>query len=391
MKNKFVKQLETRHSKVKSKLPRIAWLFTDWNMNQYRTVNDLYGGIGYYRVIAPARALRKWFDIEVIGSDIQHWGTMDETYSRLGRDYDLIISKHIMNGQTASNTLATAQHYKRKVLVDMDDNYFEIRKDNPVIGEYSNEKSGKYYLSAFLELANGITTSTDPLKQAYLKLNKKIDVLPNCVDLSDWGKPKKWNDGKIRIGYTGGTAHNEDLDLIVEPIARILQKYDNVIFEVLGALSVEKAMEMGTQMLKFGGNKILDRFRFMGGTPAWEGYPELLLSSGWDIGIAPLVDDAFSQSKSHIKWLEYSMIGAATIASPVHPYLYPIQDVKVIEHGKTGYFATTPESWYEHLELLIENEKVRKEMATNAYKYIKENWTYEKWAPKWRDVINKYL
>src|SRR6185437_12107386 len=139
--NDFTKQLETRSPKLKSKKPRIAWLFTDWSANEYRAVNDLYGGIGYYRVIEPSRALRKYYDIEVIGSDFAHWGTTEETFTRLGRDYDLIISKHVMNGQTASNMLATAKHYNRKVLVDIDDNYHALRADNPAISDYSKEKS----------------------------------------------------------------------------------------------------------------------------------------------------------------------------------------------------------------------------------------------------------
>ena len=125
----FSEQLQTR--KIKSKKPRIAWLLTDWANSPYREANDLYGGIGYYRVVLPSRPLRKYYDIEVIGADFKHWGTEDETYTRLGRDYDLIISKHIMSGRTGSNILATAKHFGRKVIVDIDDNYFQMRKDNP--------------------------------------------------------------------------------------------------------------------------------------------------------------------------------------------------------------------------------------------------------------------
>lgn len=387
--SEFSTQLEKRT--FKSKKPRIGWIFTDWAMNAYRQENDLYGGIAYYRVIKPSQVLRKYYDIEVIGQDFTHWGTMDEAYTRLGRDYDLIISKHIMNAQMASNILATAQHYKRKVIVDMDDNYLDIRADNPAAKDYAKGEQGRYSMAALLELADGLTVSTDPLKEVYSKHNKNIDVLPNCNDIKDWPTPTKKNDGFIRIGYSGGTAHNDDLDLIIEPVAKILHKYPNVIFEVIGALSVEKAREMGGKMLKFGTHKILERFRISGGTLAWQGYPELLTSQGWDIGICPLIDEPFNQSKSHIKWMEYSMIGAATVASPVHPYIYPIQDVKVIEHAKTGFFATTPESWFEHLEILITNEKLRMQMAKNSYKQVKENWQQKQWADKWITVINKYL
>lgn len=373
------------------KKPKIAWLFGDWSVNAYRQENDLYGGIAYYRVIKPAQALRKWFDIEVIGADIRHWGTTAETYDRLGKGYDLIISKHLTDAAMASNILATGDHFKKKVIVDVDDNYFDIRKDNPAVKDYGIGKQGRYTLGAFLELANGITVSTDPLKEVYLKHNKSIDVLPNCNDVNDWPIPTKKNDGIIRIGYAGGSAHNDDLDLIIEPVARILEKYPNTMFEVMGAITAEKARDIGAKMLKFASASILERFRIQGGTLAWQGYPEVLSSHGWDIGLCPLVDEPFNRGKSHIKFMEYSMIGAATVASPVYPYIEEIQGTKVVEHGKTGLFAKTSQEWFECLELLIKNPAIREKMSNNAYQFVKKEWQWKSWASGWKTAIEKYL
>ena len=370
---------------------RIAWLTNDWAQSQYREIHDLYGGIGYYRVISPSRVLRKYYDIEVIGSDFKHWGTEDETYTRLGTKYDLIITKHIMSGRQGSNILAIAKHFNKKVILDLDDNYLEMRKDNYALKDYDVGKEGRYYVSAMLELADGVTVSTDPLKDAYSKFNKNIDVLPNCNNYKEWPKPFQHTDNKIRIGYAGGTAHNDDLELIIEPIAKILQKYPDVIFEVISALTPGKAMELGAKMLKFGDSDILERFIIKGGTEAWQGYPEFLCSQGWDIGIAPLVNEPFNQGKSHIKWMEYSMAGAATVASPVHPYIYPIDGIKVIQHGKTGLLATNTEQWFESLEQLVTNRDYRKKIAHNAYQDIKKHWQQKQWADKWRFVIDKYL
>jgi len=390
MPNYFQTQLKTRQADLSNK-PKLVWLLNDWLQSQYRTQNDLYGGIGYYRVIKPAQVLSRWFDIDVVGADIRTWGTTDETYTRLGRDYDLIIAKHIMDGQTASNILGAAKHFKRKVIVDIDDNYFDIRKDNPALNDYALDKPGRYYVGAFLALADGITVSTEPLKQIYQKLNKNVDVLPNCNDVLDWPVPVRKNDGIIRIGYAGGTAHNEDLDLIVEPIAKILEKYPNTTFEVIGALGPQKAREIGSAMLKFAGHKILDRFKIMGGTQAWQGYPQLLTQQGWDIGLAPLTNDKFNEGKSHIKWMEYTCAGIAVVASPIYPYKEPIQGIKVIEHGKTGLFANSSEEWLACLEMLIKNPDVKRKLVHNAYKYICDNWQWQQQAFKFKDVILKYL
>ena len=53
-----------------------------------------------------------------------------------------------------------------------------------------------------------------------------------------------------------------------------------------------------------------------------QNYPCKLASIRPDIGLCPLTDTAFNRCKSPIKWMEYAMAGAATVASPVEPYLH---------------------------------------------------------------------
>lgn len=367
-------------------------LLTDWNSNAYRQENDLYGGIGYYRVVKPAQFLREWFDIEVVGADIRNWGTTDEKYTRIGKNYDLIFSKHIDNGEAASNLLATADHYKKNVIVDIDDNYMDIRKDNPAYKDYAELKGGRYFLSALLSLCDNIAVSTKPLKSAYSRLNSEIEVLPNCNDVNDWTHPiKVHDDGKIRIGYQGGNAHWDDLMLIAEPMARILDKYDHVLFQIIGALDALQARKLGEEMMKYSKRDITPQIQITGGTLAWEGYPEFLASQGWDIGIAPLVDDVFSRGKSHIKVMEYAMVGAACIASKVYPYSEPIMGVPIMEHGKHGYFATNTEEWQVYLEKLILDPKLRSKLSTAMYKHVKAKWQWKHWIHLWKDLFERYI
>ncbi len=376
--------------------PSIAWIFSDWDANPFRAEHDLYGGIGYYRVIKPAQVLREWFDIEVIGAQWQKWGvegSPDQSlkYQRLGQ-YDLIISKHFRTAEDASNTLATAKHYKKNILVDMDDDFIHMRPDNPAYKDYEYGQGPREYMSAYISLASGITVSTDPLKKVYKALNKKVDVLPNCCDISDWPNVRKmWDDGKVRIGFAGGQGHLADLELILEPMAYILAKYSNVSFEICGGLWPQQAMDMVNKMNAFCKKNISDQVRIAGGTLAWQGYPEMLASFGWDIVIAPLVDEPFNRGKSHIRWLESSMIHAPVVASPVYPYVSDIQGVKTIQDGQTGLVAHTAEDWFKHLDYLINNKGARRELADNAYNYIKDHWQYSQWADKWKNVINKYL
>lgn len=368
----------------------IAWIYSDWDVNEFRQKNNLYGGIGYYRVVKPAQALSKYFDIEVIGEDFEHWGTTDEKYQRLGQ-YDLIIFKPKRYGEENSNIIATAKHFKKKVLIDIDDNYFALRPDNPAFTNYEYGKGAREFLSAAISLSDGVIVSTNPLKKVYKKLNKKIDVLPNCNDITDWPKEvKKWDDEKIRIGFAGGQGHLQDLNLVLEPIAYIMVKHPNVIFEICGSVWPKEAMRIAVKMNEICKKDISNRIRIAGGTPSFQGYPEMLASFGWDIVLAPLIQDDFNECKSHIRWMESSMVKCPVVASPVYPYAQKIQGVKTIEDGETGLFAYDTGDWYSKLDALILNADLRNKLANNAYEYIKNNWQYEHWVDKWVNVINKY-
>ena len=61
------------------------------------------------------------------------------------------------------------------------------------------------------------------------------------------------------------------------------------------------------------------RYEFHPNVPLDE-HPQKVCDLKLDIGIAPLLDDQFNRHKSCIKYYEYAMSGAVTLASHVVPY-----------------------------------------------------------------------
>lgn len=386
-----VKTISKRSAKKLSKdmkKPKILMIFTEWAINEYRREHNLYGGTGYYRIIKPAQFLKQWYDVDVVGRDINRFGsTPNKVWKKIFTTYDLVYPRHVDNPKAASDMLACGEIFGKPVLVDMDDNYKAVRESSPAYEVYYPGSQKNAIVGAVLSLAKGVTVSTEPLKEVYKNLNKNIYVLPNCNDINDWQfKPQKWNDGLIRIGWQGSVTHDEDLEIMTEPIMHIFKKYPNVRWEVLGGITEDK---VESYKKKFGifYNRVLVHF----GIPAWQGWPEKLASLGWDIGVAPLTDNEFTICKSHIKWMEYAMYKIPCIASYVYPYYQDIQKTKTIQHGKTGFLAKNKEDWIKYLELLIENVKIRKRIGNNAYQYIKENWQWSQHIHKWKEVIDYYL
>lgn len=364
-------------------------MFTEWCVNDYRREHNAFGGVGYYRIVKPFQFLTDDYEVTVCGNDYLKWGkTPEEIWSYAAEHFDLVITKHIDNGLAASNLLAIMKHFGVPVLVDLDDNYLNVRPSNPAHEHYKPGQIKRYALSALMMLADGLVVSTEPLKAELKEMNPNIDVLPNFNDIEDWKYQlrDRSSEGKVIIGYAGSITHNDDLELIIEPLIRVLKKHPQAHFELLGAMHAD---EWEKFKAKFG--DVGDRLSMYYGTPAWEGYPQLLAETGWDIGLAPLIDDEFNRSKSHIKWMEYAMYKIPCVASKVYPYHMDIGDLKTIESGETGFLCETSDEWEKTLSELVEKKELRKAVGTKAYEYVKQNWQWKQHKDKWVTILNKYF
>ena len=162
-------------------------------------------------------------------------------------------------------------------------------------------------------------------------------------------------------------------------------KYPQLHLDFMGGVELNQVREL------FGKFRDEDfrRVTIIGGTTSWVGYPYKLSKTKWDIGICPLIDDEFNRNKSHIKWMEYATYKIPSVASDVYPYREPIDGVKVIEHGKTGFLAKTEKDWEKYLTKLIEDEKLREEIGENAFNVVKENWQMKNNYKQYEDLFKE--
>jgi glycosyltransferase involved in cell wall biosynthesis len=353
-------------------------LRTDWATNEYRLKNDLYGGIGYYRIVKPAEILKDYYDIDIIGKGYAGLGkTQEERMEYIFNKYDLVFTRHVQDAKLMSDFIACAKYFKKPIIMDMDDNFLDIKPDNPAYKDYEPGSQSVMMLSAGLGLVDAITVSTLPLVDKYKRFNENIHHLPNFNDINDWPlKAKRLTNRRI-IGYAGSITHDSDLISVINPLKEIFRKYPDVDFEVVGAIG-----EIGPFKEAFGDFR--DRVHAYGGSPAWDNYNKILSEMTWNVAICPLEDDDFTRSKSHIKWMEYTMMGWPVIASDVEPY-------KVIRQGKTGFLCKTHRDWVDALSIVLENGIISKELVENATQEIKENWQWKDNVEKYRQVFDKYL
>lgn len=377
-------------------MKKICFLNNDWN-NAYRKKYNKYGGVGYYRMFLPKLGLEKITDWEVdfVGSDFEKMidPTNEETilksYINFFNKYDLVVIKHFDNPNAGRFIVAASDITGVPYVTDLDDDVLSVRKDQPAYTKgYKKGEVQNITVATMLSFSKALFVTNEYLGN---KISTEIEkmcgvklpyyVLNNYNNAEEWAVWKsKQNTNRTVIGWHGSITHNSDLEMVFPVLKRILMEFKDVKLALMGGMTTEYALEI----FKDWGSKLLDRIILTPGTQAWDKFPYKLMKQKWDIGIAPLIDDEFNRSKSHIKWLEYTMKGIPTVASNVEPY-------KGIKQGVTGLLCDTQNDWYDALVHLIKNKQDRKKLADNAMKEVLKNWQYDKGAKEWKKAISSVL
>lgn len=355
--------------------------FADYLHTPDRKKLNTYGGIGYYRQIKPSQQI-KGHEVKVIGKEILHFGdTLEEQWDNLFKQHDVFWTSYFSNDRAAAAMFFYAQKHGKKVIIDVDDNYLDVPESNESYERFQKKKKDRAVLSAILSFADALTVSTEPLKERlerHIKdvhnIDKPIFVVPNMNDVKDWPfKPSQKHDDKIVIGYSGSNSHQDDLRMVMPAIAKLMNKHKHVHFELIGAIAKDK-LDFYFKNMGFEADS-LNRIRLLAATSTFQDYPKWLADQKWDIGIAPLVDTAFTRAKSHIKWMEYSMYEIPCVASRVYPYFMELKGRKTITDGETG-FLCKPHEWEKKLERLILDRELREKIGKQAREFVEKEWQY---------------
>ncbi len=380
---------------------RILKIMNDWATSPEREQLNSYGGCGYYRTLKVAEQLSPEYEVTVWNREwkdkAKEFGdNMEMLISHIFINYDVIWLHYTDNPITFTWLRVGADKYGKKLVIDIDDNFLEVDKKNPALKKQNRGKldtSNKVaMLGTILSLSDAVTVSTLPLKKRLEQhfedvhdIEKPIFVVPNYNDVRDWDFTPVEKKG-IVIGYIGGLSHRDDLDLVLPAIKRVMEKYPDVGFQLMGQMNLEEAKKV------FGkwDQSIRKRIILSNATKTQPEYPKHLSEQPWSIGICPLIASKFNECKSSIKWMEYSMYKIPVIASPVYPYNRDVLGLDTIKDGETGLFANDNE-WFEKLSLLIEDEQLRNKLGENAYNHVVNNWQYKDNKKQILSVVDKIL
>lgn len=355
---------------------RVLWYCMDWST---KGGDDRYGGVGYYRVMTPAKHSKH--DVTVV----------NKHYEGDVTGYDLVIMKQATNIDIVLPMVKKCKTAGVPLVMDLDDNYWDIEPHNPSFADFSeNDWERIRVFTSALSFCDAVIVSTEPLKKKVRevlmgthRIDMPVYVIPNTIDSEDftWQKPRKEDD--VKMFWMGSVTHDEDLRMVMPAINRIFNKHKNVSMSFAGGIRKEQVTHVFADIEY----KNLDKIKSMGGTPYWNAettFPEFIGQHQFDIAIAPLQDTPFTVCKSHIKWMESATTGACVVASKVYPYYKKIKGVPTIEHNKTGIIA---DDWFGALDEMIRDGKKRRMIARQGQAAIKEQWDIRAWSNVWDETI----
>lgn len=332
--------------------------------------NDLNSGCHYYRAEVPSKYLRKLGHTVDIKTEFPIVNTDDgpKILSDEIDKYNLLLFQRSYkeNPYYLTSILNYAKKNDIAVSYDLDDNVTDIPSWNPASSVFLNYSMQKL-INFFITNSDKMTVASPALQEQYKVV--KPALLRNSLDFEIWDKAN--DKDRIKrdiptIGFAGGASHFRDLQMVKKTIKRLV-KEKKAKFVCMG---IDPKFDFD--------------YEFYEWNPKCTRYPFQLAKLGIDIGIAPLLHDKFNQYKSNLKWLEYSAINIATIASYEKPYYE-------IKHGINGMLCEKEEDWYENLTELINNKKLKTYISNNAYKYVYKHYDASKYVKKWEKLYIKLI
>ena len=308
-----------------------------------RIVSVVTNGYGsaYYRQVIPMEAMqRAGYNVTLLVDS-----ALPENVLMPG---DVVQISRV--SRQAAPVIERIQHLQAKgvrVVIDYDDDLLNLPEHN--------QASKRVEPDAVIEViraADAITVTNDALAAVYRKHAKRVYVIPNYVDVGAWPLPPSRREWLI-IGLVGSASHSEDWKIIAEPMRRIRQEFPAVQFLVAGYMP-EYLEDLASEFIPWSS---IERYQ--------------LAVNLIDIGLCPLLDDAFNKRKSPIKAYEYALAGAAVVASPTQ-YRTTIQ-------GR-GRIARTEEEWYSAIAEYITNEQKRRADGQALQSFVKKTLDVDKHA-----------
>lgn len=194
----------------------------------------------------------------------------------------------------------------------------------------------------------------------------KVRIFPTCIDVAAYRTAShKRHSGLARLVWIGSRSTAPSL------------------LEARSALQAAAQRLPGLTL-----RMICDWFPDLGGPIAveqrpWTAAGEIDDLATADIGISWLPDHPWSLGKCGLKVLQYMAAGLPVVANPVGVHR------ELIEHGRTGLLARTPDDWADAIHRLAASPELRTEMGRAGREAVAQRYSVAGWGPALADLLDR--
>lgn len=207
-----------------------------------------------------------------------------------------------------------------------------------------------------LQSANLVYASTEKLKARLLEYFDNLNVETGEIYCSGAVLRIPPDRPARKVGYMASADHAHNLTMVLPAIVELLDRHPHVAFELFGSIRVPAELE------RFG-----SRITTAPPIANYSNFLNEFAAREWDVGICPLAPIPFNLMKANTKWVEYSSVGIAVIASRGTVYDDCCAD-------GCGLLAETPEDWLQALETLVTDDAARLAQVERAQRKLENRY-----------------
>lgn len=212
-------------------------------------------------------------------------------------------------------------------------------------------------------LADAVIVGNPELRAFARRHTDKVGVVPTTIEMERYPTPTLGErdaaldpERPLVVGWIGLPYNFHALDIVTEPLRRLAAQRPIRLRVVSDG--APRLPGVPTEVVPWSAAREVDEIR------------------GFDVGIMPLPDDAWSRGKCALKILQYFAAGRPAVASPVGA------NAQVVHHGRDGFLARGPDEWYEALRALADDPARRREMGLEGRRAVEREYATASWAPR---------
>lgn len=270
----------------------------------------------------------------------------------------------------AYTALLVAKTEGKKVIFEIDDNFFEIPIGTS-LGRHHRQPHMLHTTRRMFELADVTRVYSGGMADLAHSFRANVYQTKAYFDQSIIDKltPKR-EAGRIKIAFATGRSADPVLERSMEEaLLDIIERYPD---------RVQIDFWRKPSKILSGRSEV----RVHSNVPDYNAFVKSFYEEGYDIGLAPMLKTLFYESKTNTKFREYGACAVAGVYSRVKPYLESVVD------GQTGILVeNSREGWSTGIAQLIEDPQLRQGIAQNAAMEVSEHYNYSVYLRGWVDCL----